>query len=42
VIEVISRATRSSHSDDGGVILVYEIADAMRIRNGQRMEFARY
>lgn len=42
VIEVISQATQSSLPDNGGVILVYELAEAIRIRNGRRMELARY
>ena len=40
VIEAISHAARAGMSDDDGTILVYEIADAIRIRNGRRMGFA--
>jgi nitrogen regulatory protein P-II 1 len=40
VIDVISRAARTGMAGDDGTVLVYEIADAIRIRNGRRMEFA--
>jgi nitrogen regulatory protein P-II 1 len=40
VIDVISHAARTDVAGDDGTILVYEIADAVRIRNGRRMEFA--
>jgi nitrogen regulatory protein PII len=39
VIEAISRAARTGMAGDDGTILVYEIADAIRIRNGRRREF---
>jgi nitrogen regulatory protein P-II 1 len=39
VIDAISRAARTGMSGDDGTVLVYEIADAHRIRNGRRMEF---
>jgi nitrogen regulatory protein PII len=38
VIEAISRAARTGAASDDGTILVYEIADAIRIRNGRRVE----
>src|SRR5579862_9655495 len=37
VIDCISRATRSSPPGDDSMILVSEIADAIRLRNGRRM-----
>ena len=40
VIEAISHAARTGLKGDDGTVLVYEIADAIRIRNGRRMEFA--
>ena len=40
VIDAISHAARTGVAGDDGTILVYEIADAIRIRNGRRMEFA--
>jgi len=42
VIDAISRAARTGLPGDDGTVLVYEIADAVRIRNGRRMEFALY
>jgi nitrogen regulatory protein P-II 1 len=38
VIDCISRATRSGLPGDDSMILVSEIADAIRLRNGRRME----
>jgi len=38
VIDCISRTTRSGVPGDDGVILVSEIAEAIRLRNGRRME----
>ncbi|MCU1336534.1 MAG: nitrogen regulatory protein [Bryobacterales bacterium] len=40
VVDAISRAARTGMSGDDGTVLVYEIADAIRIRNGRRMELA--
>jgi nitrogen regulatory protein P-II 1 len=40
VIDAVSRAARTGTPGDDGTILVYEIADAIRIRNGRRVEFA--
>jgi nitrogen regulatory protein P-II 1 len=37
VIEAISRAARTGSASDDGTILVYEIADAIRIRDGRRV-----
>jgi nitrogen regulatory protein PII len=42
VIDVLSHAARTGLSGDDGTIVVYEIAEAIRIRNGRRMEFALY
>jgi len=39
VIDAISRAARTGGAGDDGIVLVYEIADAIRIRNGRRIEF---
>jgi nitrogen regulatory protein P-II 1 len=39
VIDAISHAARTGSASDDGTILVYEIADAIRIRNGRRVEF---
>jgi nitrogen regulatory protein PII len=41
VIEALSRAARTRASADDGVILVYEVADAIRISTGARLQFAR-
>jgi nitrogen regulatory protein PII len=40
VIEDLSRVLRTSGYEDDGEILVYEVADAVRIRTGQRVQFA--
>ena len=40
VIDALSRAARTGLPGDDGTVLVYEVADAIRIRNGRRMEFA--
>jgi nitrogen regulatory protein PII len=40
LIDVLSRTARTGMPGDDGTILLYEIADAVRIRNGRRMEFA--
>ena len=41
VIEALARAARTRSSADDGVILVYEVSDAIRIATGARLEFAR-
>ena len=38
VIDAISGAAQSGLPGDDGTILVYEIAEAIRLRNGRRME----
>jgi nitrogen regulatory protein P-II 1 len=40
VIDAVSCAARSDVSADNGTILVYEIADGLRIRNGRRTSLA--
>jgi nitrogen regulatory protein P-II 1 len=40
VIDALSLAARTGTPGDDGTILVYEIADAIRIRNGRRVEVA--
>jgi len=40
VIEALTRAARTSIEGDDGSILIYEVADAVRIRTAQRFEFA--
>jgi len=40
VVEAVSRAARTGAPGDDGTILVYEIADAIRIRSGTHVEFA--
>ena len=41
VIEALSRAARTvGTEDDDGTIFVYEVADAVQIRSGARLEFA--
>ena len=40
VIEAVSRAASTTISGDDGTILVYELADAIRIRTRERLEFA--
>ena len=39
VIDAISHAARTRQGGDDGTVLVYEIGDAIRIRNGRRIEF---
>jgi nitrogen regulatory protein P-II 1 len=40
VIEALSQAARTGMSCDDGTIWVCEVVDAMRIRNGARVQFA--
>ena len=40
VIEALSRAARTREPGEDGTILVYEVADAIRIRSGERIQFA--
>jgi nitrogen regulatory protein P-II 1 len=40
VVEAVSRAARTGAPGDDGTILVYEIADAIRIRSGTHVGFA--
>jgi nitrogen regulatory protein PII len=40
VVEAVSRAARTGAPGDDGTILVYEIADAIRIRSGTPVDFA--
>jgi nitrogen regulatory protein P-II 1 len=40
VIEALSRAARTTLPGDDGTILVYEVADGIRIRSGARIQFA--
>jgi nitrogen regulatory protein P-II 1 len=40
VIEALSRAASTTIPGDDGTILVYELADAIRIRTRERLEFA--
>ena len=40
VIEVLSRELRTTGYEDDGEILVYEVADAIRIRTGQRLQYS--
>ena len=40
VIEALSQAARTGMSSDDGTIWVCEVADAMRIRNGARIQLA--
>ena len=42
VIEALTRAARTSLDGDDGAILIFEVADAVRIRTGQRLAFAHY
>ena len=39
-IDVLSRAAGADKCSDDGTILVYEVSDAIRIRDGQRVEFS--
>jgi len=39
VVQAVSRAARTGAPGDDGTILVYEIADAIRIRSGTHVEF---
>jgi nitrogen regulatory protein PII len=39
VVAVISRAARSTGRSDDGTILVYEVAEAIRIGTGRRVQF---
>lgn len=38
-VEVISRAARTGFSLDDGTITIYEVADAISIRSGERVQF---
>jgi nitrogen regulatory protein P-II 1 len=40
VIDSISRAARTGMPGEDGTIMLYEIAEAIRIRNGHRVEFS--
>ena len=40
VIEALSRTARTDAPGDDGTIMVYEVADAIRIRSGARVEFS--
>ena len=40
VVEAVSRAARTGAPGDDGTILVFEVADAIRIRSGTRVELA--
>jgi nitrogen regulatory protein PII len=40
VIEDLSRVLRTAGYEDDGEILVYEVADAVRIRTGQRLQYS--
>ena len=40
VIEALARAARTTVPGDDGTILVFELADAVRIRTRERLEFA--
>lgn len=39
VIEDLSRVLRTVGYEDDGEILIYEVADAVRIRTGQRLQY---
>jgi len=41
VIEDLSRVLRTSGYEDDGEILIYEVADAVKIRTGQRLQYSR-
>ena len=40
VIEALTLAARTTIDGDDGAILIFEVADAVRVRTGQRLEFA--
>ncbi len=40
VVEAISQAARTGFAWDDGTILTYEVADAIKIRSGGRLEFS--
>ena len=40
VVAVLSRAACTDTDGDDGTILIYEVCEAMRIRNGRRVEFS--
>lgn len=40
VVEAISSAARTGFAWDDGTILIYEVADAIKIRSGARVEFS--
>jgi len=41
VIEDLSRVLRTSGYEDDGEILIYEVADAVKRRTGQRLQYSR-
>lgn len=40
VVDAISRAARTDSAGDDGTILIYEVADAIRVRTKERVEVA--
>jgi len=40
VIDAISLAARTRSADDDGIIVMYEVADAVRIRDGVHLQYA--
>jgi nitrogen regulatory protein P-II 1 len=39
IVDAILRTARTSMSEDDGRILVFEVADAVRIRTGERLQY---
>lgn len=39
IVEILNRVARTGHGDDG-TILVYEVADAVRIGRGEHMQYS--
>jgi nitrogen regulatory protein P-II 1 len=40
VVEAVLRVARTNGPDDDGTVVVFEVAEAVRIKNGQRIHFA--
>ena len=40
VVEAVLQAARTAFSADDGTVVIYEVADAIRIRDGERIRFA--
>lgn len=42
IVDALLRAARTSNPGDDGTIIVYEVADAVRIHTGARLQYAHF